>query len=161
MQLNSLFVGAIAGMMGLSWAPWSSAAPTIRDEVLALGQRVMDAANAGDMERVGAEMAAGDPEIIDNFPPFSWGGRDGYSSWLNSYGAELAANKIADTHTALGDPIYVRVDGDVAYVAVRDTYTYKRAGTPVQEDLIWTYVARKTPSGWKIASFSFSGGPKP
>lgn len=40
-----------------------------------------------------------------------------------------------------------------------DTYTYKRGGAVVREDLLWTIVAVRTPQGLKIQDMAFGGGP--
>jgi hypothetical protein len=152
-------VAATGGAILALWANAASAA--VADDVLALGRTFVDVGNAGDMNRLAAQVDDGDHQIIDNFPPFVWNGPNGYKAWTAAYFQYVAANKITDGRSAFGDPIYVRIDNDLAFVCVHETYTYKRAGSPVREDLIWTYVAHKTASGWKLGSWTYSGGPTP
>ncbi len=130
-------------------------------EVGVLANRIIAAANAGDMKTILAAWADGDHAIIDNFPPFSWRGTNALTAWLTDYGKEMASSGETNVVSKIGPPLYVRAEGDRFYAVFADDYSYERAGAPLHQALLWTFVAVRTPLGLKIESMAFTGGPKP
>jgi hypothetical protein len=135
------------------------AGPAAIAEVAELANRVIAAENAGDIATVQNLWAPGDHAIVDNFPPFSWRGADALTAWLADYGKEAVRAGATEAVSRIGPPLYVRADGARIYAVFPDTYTYKRGGEAVREDLLWTLVAVRTPQGLKMESVIFTGGP--
>lgn len=129
-------------------------------EATVLANRVVAAENAGDMATIQSLWAPGDHAIIDNFPPFNWRGADALTAWLTDYGKEIATAGETEAMSRIGPPLYVRSDGHGVYAVFPDTYTYKRGGAAVREDLLWTLVAVRTPQGLKMESVVITGGPR-
>jgi Na+/H+-dicarboxylate symporter len=94
--------------------------------------------------------------IIDDFPPHAW------MSCTDWYDAFVAFSKQdGDTAAAvvLGAPTHVDVTGNVAYVVVPTTYTFKHHGKPVtQSGSTWTLAVKNTPSGWRITAWAWADG---
>ena len=159
-RLRILWAGLLLSALSLPTST-SRAETGPRSEVMSMATKVIAAFNAGDTKAVAGMVADNDPVIIDNFPPFVWKGADSLSRWLEDYGRDAEANGITDTNSRLGATKHVKIEGDRAYAAVADTYTYKRKGKPVREDLVWTFAARKVGAEWKLMGWSLSGGAKP
>lgn len=149
----------------LSSSPAANAAATDQDnsaaaEVTALANRVIAAENSGDITTVQSVWAPGDHAIVDNFPPFSWRGADALTGWLTDYGKEAARAGNTEAISRIGPALYVRADGARIYAVFPDTYTYRRNGAAVREDLLWTLVAVRSAQGLKMESVVFTGGPR-
>jgi hypothetical protein len=162
MRVAVPFAAVLTALVCLTASASAAEAPAAdRSQIMAMAARVIEAANTGDAKAIASNVVPdADHTIIDNFPPFLWKGSDALSQWLEDYGRDMEAAGISDTKSKLGPAKYIRIDGDRAYVAVVDTYTYKRKGKPVRENLLWTFVASKVGADWKLISWSFAGGAK-
>jgi hypothetical protein len=114
-----------------------------------------DAFNKGDAKTMLAA-CIGATRIIDDFPPHAW---MSCSDWYDAYVAFSKQDGDVDGAVTLGTPTHVNVTGNVAYVVVPTTYTFKHRGKPVtQSGSTWTLVVKNTPVGWRIAAWAWTDG---
>jgi hypothetical protein len=159
LTLATLVAALVAGQAATAGAADDNASAAAA-EATALARRAIAAENAGDIATIQSLWAPGDHAIVDNFPPFSWRGAHALTAWLTDYGKEAARAGETEAVSRIGPPLYVRADGDRIYAVFPDTFTYKRGGATVREDLLWTLVAIHTPQGLKMESVVFTGGPR-
>ena len=57
----------------------------------------------------------------------------------------------------IGAPTREVVSGDHAYVISPTTYTFKQKGQTMRETAQMTLVMMREPTGWKIASWTWTG----
>jgi hypothetical protein len=118
-------------------------------------RQFVDGFNSGNATMMEAACASA-TGIIDDFPPHAW---MSCSEWYDAY--VVFSKRDGDTGGAvtLGAPTHVDVTGNVAYVVVPTTYTFKHRGKPVtQIGSTWTLVVKKTPAGWRITAWAWSDG---
>jgi ketosteroid isomerase-like protein len=107
---------------------------------------------------VKGELAACAPQagIIDDFPPHAW---MSCAAWESAFEAFNKQDGDTGPKVTLGTPWHVAVTGDVAYVVVPTTYSYKHKGSAVtQNGSVWTLVLKKTSSGWLITAWAWADG---
>lgn len=114
-----------------------------------------DGFNKGDAKAMAAACAS-ETGIVDDFPPHAW---MSCGSWWNSYLAFSKQDGDTDGNVALGTPTHVDVTGNVAYVVVPTTYTFKHHGKLVtQTGATWTLAVKNTPAGWRITGWAWADG---
>lgn len=124
--------------------------------VMASVNQFVDGFNSGDTKTALAACAS-PASIIDEFGSHEWVGPAACADWARDYAADDAHRGIADGIVRLGKPWHVDVSGNVAYVVVPATYTYKQHGKPVRESgSVWTLVLKKGASGWRIAAWAWA-----
>lgn len=115
-----------------------------------------DAFNKGDLKAAKALHVAA-PVIIDEVAPHYWSGAKAFDNW----GADLAKSEAAEGKTggqvAIGAPTREVVSGDHAYVIVPTTYTFQQKGMTMRETAQMTLALDKEASGWKIATWTWTG----
>jgi hypothetical protein len=158
------FICAMAAGVAFSVATLAAQAPTDPStaEISALAHQWEAAGNgaAGDPAVALVALTVEGPQVMqDNFPPFLWTGPGAMKAWLGDYVANVAREQDTETKTVVGAPSYVRSEGDRVYAAFPVTYTYKKAGTAVREDLVWSVIALRTAQGLKFESMAYGGGP--
>ena len=157
-------IGALAACIAFSAQALAAQAPQdpATADVAALAQRWEAAGNGagGDPAQALAALTVDGPQVVqDNFPPFLWTGAGAMKAWLGDYVATVAREQDTETRTVVGAPSYVRSEGDRVFAVFPVTYTYRKAGTPVREDLVWSIVALRTGEGLKLEAMSYGGGP--
>jgi ketosteroid isomerase-like protein len=115
-----------------------------------------DAFNKGDMKTARALHVAA-PTIIDEVAPYYWSGAKAFESWGADLGKAEAAEGKSGGVVSIGMPTRENVSADHAYVVAPSTYTFKQAGKTMRETAQVTFVLDKTASGWKIASWTWTG----
>jgi hypothetical protein len=150
------------GMAGMALAAASMAAPAVaRDpQIEAPITAFVDAFNKGDMTTAKAQMAAGGVVIIDEVPPFRWGGPKAFDTWVSDDGKDAAANGITEQAVHIGTPTRELVAGNHAYVIVPSVYTFKLKGVAMTETAQLTFALDRGAAGWKIVSWTWTG-PEP
>jgi ketosteroid isomerase-like protein len=112
--------------------------------------------NKGDLKTAKALHIAA-PTIIDEVAPHYWSGPKAFDSW----GADLAKSEAAEGKSGgqvlIGVPTREIISGDHAYVVAPTTYTFKQKGMTMRETAQMTLVMDKQASGWKIASWIWTG----
>lgn len=115
-----------------------------------------DAFNKGDLKAAKALHTAV-PLIVDEVPPHVWSGANAFDQW----GADLAKSEAAEGKSGgqvtIGAPTREVVSGDHAYVISPTTYTFKQKGQTMRETAQMTLVMMREPTGWKIASWTWTG----
>jgi hypothetical protein len=124
-------------------------------EIVAMAHQVFDAFNKGDTATV-ASLTANVQSIVDEMPPFVWSGPKATDAWLGDVVKDAQVMGDTDGSSVLGPPTYVRIEGDRAYAAFPDHFSYKRHGVTVNEDARWTFTAERTPAGWRIVAWAYS-----
>lgn len=150
--MQRLLVGA-ACALGLL-APTTAMAADA--QVMAPIRQFIDSFNKGDVKAAEATHAA-DAVIVDEAPPFVWKSPGAFQAWLADLTKDDKARGRTDGAVALGAPTREEVAGDTAYVIVPADYTFKDKGVPMHEPSQMTYSLRKTASGWKITSWTWTG----
>ena len=112
--------------------------------------------NKGDMKAAKALHTAA-PVIVDEVAPHLWSGGNAFDGW----GADLAKSDAAEGKSGgqvtIGAPTREVVSGDHAYVVAPTTYSFKQKGAAMRETAQMTIVLDKDASGWKIASWTWTG----
>jgi len=146
-----LFTAMLAGLTMIS-AP-AFAADAAVEKVI---NGFVAAFNAGYMATATATHAD-DAHIVDELPPYFWGGHDVVKRWAESYAADAAAKGITDPKVVIGAPTREIVTGDRAYVIVPSLYTFKQKGIALTETAQMTFVLAKTGGDWRILSWTWTG----
>ncbi len=121
--------------------------------VMATVNQFVDGFNKGDM-KMGLPTCATPASIIDEFGRHQW---QSCADWAHAYAADDARQGITDGIVNLGKPWHVDITGNVAYVVVPATYSYKQHGKPMQETgSVWTLVLNKGASGWRITAWAWA-----
>jgi len=115
-----------------------------------------DAFNKGDMKTAKALHVAS-PTIIDEVPPHLWRGAKAFDSWGADLGKSEAAEGKSGGQVTIGTPTREVVSGTHAYVVAPTTYTFKQKGKTMRETAQMTLVLDRQASGWKIASWTWTG----
>jgi ketosteroid isomerase-like protein len=144
--------GAAALTLGAGLA---AAAPPASEPVAALHQFI-DSFNKGDLKAAAAAHAP-DAVIIDEFPPHVWRGPNAFQAWAASLDKAAKAAGDTDEKVSLGAPTRSEVNGDVAYVIVPATYTYKEKGKPMREPAQFAAALRKEGGAWKLTGWAWTG----
>lgn len=115
-----------------------------------------DAFNKGDMKTAKALHVAA-PVITDEVAPYNWNGANAFDTWGADLGKAEAAEGKSGGKVTIGAPTRENVAGDHAYVVAPSTYTFKQKGKTMRETAQMTIALNKETSGWKIASWTWTG----
>jgi ketosteroid isomerase-like protein len=115
-----------------------------------------DAFNKGDMKTAKALHIAA-PVITDEVAPYIWSGAKAFDSWGADLGKAETAEGKSGGKVAIGAPTRENVSGDRAYVIAPSTYTFQQKGQTMRETAQITMTLEKQASGWKIASWTWTG----
>lgn len=111
----------------------------------------------GDMAAAMATHVSTGAVIVDELPPYMWSGASSFSDWGASFAKDAAAKGLTEPSVSIGKPTRELVTGDNAYVIVPAVYTFKQKGVAMRETAQMTFALVKTASGWKIASWTWTG----
>ena len=132
------------------------AAGSEQTEVMAPVRQFVDGFNKSDAKSAVAA-CADQAMIIDDFPPHLWQGAGACASWASAYEADAKKNGIVDGVVTLGKPRQVDITGDVAYVVVPASFSYKQNGKLVKEaGATFTLVLQKGMAGWRITAWAWA-----
>ena len=143
----------LTGALLLAFAPGAWAGDAGVDAVI---RQFADALHAGDMKAAKALLAKR-VIIFDDTAPYYWGGSNAMENWLADRGKETTADGVTDGDAVLGQITREVVSGNHAYVIVPATYSYKQKGVAMRQPSQLTYILNKDASGWKIASWTWTG----
>jgi len=149
--MKSLFVSACALL--LMGAPAAHAGDAGVEFTV---RQFADAFNKGDMKAAKALHVAA-PGITDEFAPYHWSGTKAFDDWGADLGKAEAAEGKSGGKVTIGAPTRENVSGDRAYVVAPSTYTYQQKGATMRETAQFTFAMVKDASGWKIASWTWTG----
>jgi hypothetical protein len=111
--------------------------------------------NKGDMHTWTAACAPS-ASIIDDFPPYAWGGPAACAHWWNAFVAANKENGMSWGTLVLGTGWHVAATGNRAYAVFPASYTYRMKGKPAKDSGVFTLVLTKVPAGWLIAAWSWA-----
>ncbi len=151
--MKTLPIFAVAAL-GL-WAQAATAAPA-PTELMAAPLQFVDGLDKGDIDRAAGAMTP-DATMIDEFPPHAWSGPDAFKRWLADFAASNTAAHVTGGKVKLGDPIVAEANGDVAYLVVAASETYKQNGVRMAETARMVFALRRTDGAWKIAAWAWAG----
>jgi hypothetical protein len=123
---------------------------------VAVIKQATDDFNKGDMKAATAAFAS-DPAIVDEFAPYQWRGSGAVASWLDGYNAFLKSAGWSDEKVTISSVARSDVEGDAAYVVVREVVTYTQRGRPMRETGVQAYALHKGADGWKVTSAAWAG----
>jgi ketosteroid isomerase-like protein len=130
-------------------------------EVMAPIQKFVDAFNKGDMAAAASTHGAGaDLTIIDEVPPYLWRGSQAFQVWSADLDRDAKSKGMTEPMVTLSPPTRIEMEGNQAYVIVPAVFTFKQAGKAMREAAQMTFVLKKSPSGWLIHAWTWTG-PKP
>ncbi len=136
----------------------SAASASEKTDVMAPVNQFVDGFNKGDMASALAA-CADQTSIVDDFAPHQWQGTGACAAWAKDFDAEVKKDGMSNGVVTLGKPRHVDITGDVAYVVVPASYTYKEHGKMVNESgSTFTVVLRKGGAGWRIIAWTWSKG---
>jgi ketosteroid isomerase-like protein len=133
---------------------------TVADPVSVV-QDYIEAFNRGDATAMAA-ICANPMFILDGMAPHVWHGDTATQSWyseVRAAGEHLGENGY---HVATGKPLHANITGDSAYVVIPTTMTFQLKGKQItQAGGIFTAALRKSPAGWRLASWAWAKGTTP
>ena len=130
-------------------------------QLMAPIQKFMDSFNKGDVAGAAATHAStADLTIVDEVPPFVWRGAQAFTAWSAALEADAKKNGITEPMVSIAPATRVETSGDVAYVIVPATYSFKKGGVAMRESAHMTFVMKKTAGAWLIHGWTWTG-PKP
>jgi ketosteroid isomerase-like protein len=144
---------ALCGALFLASISAASANDAVVDATIS---QFAAAFNKGDMKTAKALHVAS-PTIIDEVPPHLWSGPNAFDSWSAALAKSEAAEGKSGGQVAVGTPTREIVSGDHAYVIAPTTYTFKQKGVTMRETAQFTFVMAKEASGWKVATWTWTG----
>ena len=116
----------------------------------------LDKFNAGDIDAFFAAHRDG-AVIVDEFPPFVWGGSGSAQRWASDYGTDAEAKGISGGRMDYGKPIQANSDGSTAYIVLPTTYRFQQNGVKMAAPGSMTFVMTHVTDAWKISSWTYSG----
>jgi ketosteroid isomerase-like protein len=126
------------------------------NDVVSHVQELIQHFNKG--EALSADMAD-TLQVIDDFPPFFWNGKNALAEWGKAFGIETERRSIVKTSMTLGKATLVDVRDDHAYVVVSATCFFThRNGRHDQERGTLTLALTKTDQMWKVSAITWSKG---
>jgi len=143
---------AAAVMLAAGSAAWAGPAEDATASITA----VMDKFNAGDFDAFVAAHQDG-ALIVDEIPPYVWGGSGSIQRWGADYEKDSQARGISGGRVDLDKPLQATSDGRSAYVVMPSTYRFVQNGTKMAARGSMTFVMSPSGAGWKIASWTYSG----
>jgi ketosteroid isomerase-like protein len=133
-----------------------SAAAADPADALAVIRKFNGAAN-GDDRAAYASYCAPDITFVDHVPPYVFRGPTACQDEWDAVLAWITREKIAVTdYSSLGDPAFVDETPDRVYAVYPATAALSRRGKRQIERGLWTFVVRREPAGWRIASVTWS-----
>jgi hypothetical protein len=124
-------------------------------------QKFIDSFNKGDAAAAAATHATGaDLTIIDEVSPYLWRGPQAFQAWSADLDADSRKRGITDQLVTIGPPSREETSGDHAYVVVPAVYAFKERGVAMREAAHFTFALRRSPAGWLIHGWTWTG-PKP
>jgi ketosteroid isomerase-like protein len=146
---------AISVLASVLLMPVGMAAPV--DDVTSAIHHFIDAFNSGDTKAVDAAYANGSVSITDEFAPYRWTGPHAGQTWAAAYDKHAQSTGVSDGRVKYGDVTRTEIDGDSAYAVIPVFYAYREHGVPTQEEAQMTLVLHRSPGGWKIQAWTWTG----
>lgn len=129
-----------------------------KTDVMSAVQKWDDGFNTGDI-KMASVWCADETSIIDDLPPHEWHGAGACSRWMGDALEFFKKTGLTDVKSTLGKPRHVDVAGDLAYVVVPATLTYKDKGKPSRDKPATVTMSLKTTaSGWRITGWAWADG---
>jgi hypothetical protein len=132
-------------------------ATTPEDELLAPIHQFIINFNKGDAAAAEAANLSTGVTIIDEVPPYLWQGPGAFKAWSNDLGVHDKNAGMTDQQVTLSKLRLIESTADTGYVAMDAIYWYKKKGVTTRELAHMTFALRKTPAGWKIAAWTWTG----
>ena len=127
-------------------------------EAFATVRQYIDAFNKGDVKAMSTLFAV-PGVILDGMAPHLWQGPTASQDWYRDVLTEGEHLGASGYFVTLGEPRYVNVTGDAAYVVVPATMTFQLKGRQVtQKGATFTVALRKQADGWRIAAWAWAKG---
>jgi ketosteroid isomerase-like protein len=150
----------LAGVL-LAGCASASATSAANAQLEAPIHQFVDAFDKGDMKTAAAAYLPS-ITIIDEVPPHYWQGSGAFAAWAADLQKQAKAEGLSDETVTLGKVTYAVESGAEAYVVIEATFAFKVKGAAMREAAHMNYALKKTPGGWKIAGWAWSGSsPKP
>ena len=153
MKISRLAVVTLAALMFFC-LPGVSAATNASGVTAAINHAVAEF-NQGNMKGWVASCSSS-AAIIDEFPPYTWQGRNACADWVSAFEANVKQNGITGGMVTLGTAWHVTVTSEHAYAVYPATYTYQQHGKSMKESGTFALVLQKTSAGWLIAAWSWA-----
>lgn len=94
--------------------------------------------------------------VVDEFPPFTWQGKDAAKTWYEGYLALAKGSGMSNIVVTVSDPDRnTTLAANRAYVTFPTTIKYTMKGKREEERGRWTLVLEKQGDKWRIASHSW------
>lgn len=138
------------------------------NEVIARVQQLVSDLNTGDATALARNMADA-PQIIHEFPPFTWSGVNALRDWDQAFKVDAARRSIVKSVMMLRTTSHLDVRGSSAYVVVTAlcdftladkrhtletgslTLALTKSSPPADQT-----VAQTSGQGWRVASFAWT-----
>lgn len=117
---------------------------------------ILDKFNTGDIAAFANAHRDG-AIIIDEFPPFVWGGSGSVQRWGADYTKDATARGITAGRVDYGKPLQAASDGTSAYVVLPTTYRFTQKGAKMAGTGSMTFVMARSGTEWKISGWTYSG----
>ena len=151
MRISSTIL-TLATALAVATPAWAGPA----EDATAAVTGLLDKFNAGDIKAF-ADAHRDGAVIIDEFPPYQWGGPGSIKQWGADYEKDAAARGITAGRVDYEKPLQAHSDGNSAYVVLPTTYRFQQKGVKMAGKGSMTFVMARSESVWKIASWTYSG----
>ena len=112
--------------------------------------------NQGDV--VAAKAAMSETVVItDEVAPYHWEGKNAFGGWLSALTADGKARQLSDERVVLGQATREMIAPEHGYLVFPATYSFKQRGVAMSEVAQMTFALDRTPAGWKIAAWTWTG----
>ena len=91
--------------------------------------------------------------IVENFAPYVFSGAGAVRRWTD--GCTEHARDLRGLRATFGAPQEYQSDGRSAYFVLPTTWRGRSAGGAFVEHGAWSFVLRRSPSGWRVAAYAW------
>ncbi len=96
------------------------------------------------------------PVILENFPPYLFGGADGAGRWYQGFRSRAAGLGLTGLTVAFGPAQDFSSDGRRAYFVLPTTWTGHSSEGPFTETGGWVFLLASEGGRWRIASYAWA-----
>jgi ketosteroid isomerase-like protein len=133
-------------------------AVTSTNDPMAAVLQYVDAFNTEDPKAM-AVACANPMQVLDGMSPHVWQGPTAAEDWWRDVLTEGEHLGASGYHITLGEPRYVDVTGDYAYVVVPTTMTFDLKGKQVtQTGALFMVALRKVDTEWRLMAWAWAKG---
>jgi SnoaL-like domain len=123
-------------------------------EIMAPIERIARFMETLDFEFLNDAFAGGEVVLIENFPPYVFGGGDAVARWAKGFVEH--AKSISGLRHSFGDPHDFHLDGELAFLSIPTTWRGRIGTASFIETGGWAFVLVKEAGGWRVRNYGWA-----